>query len=332
MPIIRASALATVLILALTLRLGLNAGAPPALAQAKVDSLAIALTFDDLPFAAASQPYFPAAQVKTKELLAVLRKHRAPAIGFVNEGQLDAGGPRRDERELVLRQWIDADMTLGNHTYSHRDFNSLTVDEFKNEIIRGEPTLSRLTSLRSLRTKLEGLPFFRHPMTHTGNTKQKKEAIEAFLVERGYRIAPHTVENSDFIFNAVYVRALAGKDRALAERVRDAYVDLTMAAMMFAESASRTLFGRGIPQTLLLHANTLNADVLDTLLSRFEGRGYRFIALDDAMADAAYATPDTMVTASGPTWIWRWATTLKVRLNGKEDPEVPAWVMEAYRR
>jgi len=44
------------------------------------------------------------------------------------------------------------------------------------------------------------------------------------------------------------------------------------------------------------------------------------------------ATPDTTVTASGPTWLWRWATTRKVRLDAKEDPEVPAWVMAAYRR
>jgi hypothetical protein len=34
--------------------------------------------------------------------------------------------------------------------------------------------------------------FFRHPMTHTGDTKEKKDAIDAFLAERGYRIAPHT--------------------------------------------------------------------------------------------------------------------------------------------
>ena len=169
-------------------------------------------------------------------------------------------------------------------------------------------------------------------MTHTGDTREKKEAIEAFLAARGYRIAPHTVENSDFIFNVVFVRAQAAGDRALAARVRDAYVDLTMGATLFAENASQTLFGRAIPQTMLLHANTINAEVLDTMLSRLEARGYRFITLEDATADAAYATPDTMVTTSGPTWLWRWATTLKVRLNGKDDPEVPAWVMEKYGR
>jgi hypothetical protein len=105
-----------------------------------------------------------------------------------------------------------------------------------------------------------------------------------------------------------------------------------MAATTFAESASRTLFNRDIPQTLLLHSNTLNAEVLDVVVSRFGARGYRFITLEEAMADAAYATPDTMVTAYGPTWFWRWAVTRRVRLDGKADPEVPAWVMEKYQR
>ena len=293
----------------------------------------MALTFDDLPFVAVDEPYFPAAERRTRELLAVLALHRAPAIGFVNEGQLDAGGERRDAREAVLRQWIDAGMDLGNHTYSHPDFNSLTVDEFRNDIIRGETTVKRLMAPRAPHTpSVAGGMFFRHPMTHTGDTREKKHAIEAFLAARGYRIAPHTIENSDFIFNVLYVRAQAAGDRALVNRLRDAYVELTLAATTFAENASQTLFGRRIPQTLLLHANALNAELLDTLLSRFEARGYRFITLDEAVTDAAYATPDTMVTASGPTWLWRWATTRKVRLNAKDDPEVPQWVMDAYRR
>jgi peptidoglycan/xylan/chitin deacetylase (PgdA/CDA1 family) len=287
----------------------------------------MALTFDDLPFVAAGDAYFPAGTRATLELLRVLRQHRAPAIGFVNEGQLEAGGQRQPEREALLKQWIDAGMTLGNHTYAHRDLNTQTVDAFKNDIIRGEPTITRLMADRQ-----PDRLFFRHPMTHTGDTKEKKEAIDAFLASRGYRIAPHTIENSDFIFNVVYVRAVIAGDRALAGRVRDAYIDLTMAATTFAESAGQTIFKRDIPQTLLLHANVLTAESLDTMLSRFEARGYRFITLDDAMADPAYATLDTMVSAHGPTWLWRWAKTLGVRVSAEGDPEVPAWVLEVYRR
>ena len=312
---------------ACSLLLAAAAGAPVVWGQGPVAARTMAVTFDDLPFVAAGQPYFPAATRTTNALLEVLRRHRAPAIGFVNEGQLDAGGEGRRAREALLQAWIDAGMTLGNHTYSHRDFNTLTIDAFKEDIIRGEPAVKRLMSAQP-----SAQLFFRHPMTHTGDTKQKKDAIDAFLAARGYRIAPHTIENSDFIFNAVYVRARAAGDRALADRVQAAYVDLTIAATTFAEDASRALFQRDIPQTLLLHANVLTAESLETLLSRFEARGYRFVTLEAAMADPAYGTADATVSTSGPTWLWRWARTLGIRLSPEGDPEVPAWVMDAYRR
>jgi peptidoglycan/xylan/chitin deacetylase (PgdA/CDA1 family) len=295
--------------------------------QEPARSRTMALTFDDLPFVAAGQAYFPAATRTTSELLKVLRQHRAPAIGFVNEGQLNSGAERLKAREALLQQWMAAGMTLGNHTYSHRDFNTQTVDAFRDDIIKGEPTVKRLMAARGSK----GL-FFRHPMTHTGDTKEKKDALDAFLWSRGYRIAPHTIENSDFIFNVVYVRAQAAGDRTLAGRVRDAYIDMTMDATAFAEKTSEALFKRDIPQVLLLHSNVLTSESLETLLLRFEARGYRFIALEEAMADPAYATPDTMVSSFGPTWFWRWARTLGVRLNPEGDPEVPAWVLDAYRR
>ena len=295
--------------------------------QARSPSRTMALTFDDLPFVAAGEPYFPAATRSTEEILQVLRRHRAPAIGFVNERQLDVEAGGRGRREALLQAWIDAGMTLGNHTYSHPDFNTLTIEAFKAEIVKGESTIDRLMAGRA-----QGGRFFRHPMTHTGDTKARKDAIDAFLAARGYRIAPHTIENSDFIFNAVYVRAQAAGDAAAAQRVQDAYLALTMEATAFAEGASRELFKRDIPQTLLLHANVLTAASLETMVSRFEARGYRFVTLDEAMKDAAYATPDTAIFTSGPTWFWRWARTLGVRLNPQGDPEVPAWVMEAYRR
>jgi peptidoglycan/xylan/chitin deacetylase (PgdA/CDA1 family) len=284
----------------------------------------IALTFDDLPYVAIDSAYLPGARRATQSLLDILAKHRAPAIGFVNERQLEGGD--RDARIALLRQWLDRGMMLGNHTYSHPDFNSVSIEQFQDEILKGEVETRRLLAGRP-----PGRLFFRHPMTHTGNTKEKKEAIEKFLSDRGYTIAPHTVENSDFIFNQVYARARAKSDRALAMKVREAYLEFTFAATAFAESISPKIFGREIAQTLLLHANDLNADCLDELLTRYERRGYRFVTLEQAMADPAYRTPDTLVTAYGPTWLWRWTRSLGMNASFAGDPEVPAWVMELYK-
>ena len=149
--------------------------------------------------------------------------------------------------------------------------------------------------------------YFRHPMTHTGDTPEKKAAIEQFLAARGYKVTPHTIENSDFIFNVPYAQARHQNDLALAKRLRDAYLDFSMAATQFAENISPQMFGREIPQILLIHANDLNAEALDELLTRCEARGYRFVSLDQAMADPAYQTRDTWVGKMGPTWFMRWS-------------------------
>jgi peptidoglycan-N-acetylglucosamine deacetylase len=285
----------------------------------------MALTFDDLPIQGPFTSSKDAAEI-TERLLQTLKRHDAPAIGFVNESQLDGRLGRATGRAL-LKRWIDAGFTLGNHTYSHPDLNAVSIDRFKEEIVRGEPVIRELMADRG------GLVFFRHPMTHSGDTREKKDAVDAFLASRGYTIAPHTIENSDFIFNLVYVRALGAGDGALAKRVRNAYIEFTFATTGFAEKAALQLFGRDIPQVLLLHANRLNTDVLDEILARYSSRDYRFVPLGPTMGDPAYQTPDTAVFSAGPTWLWRWARTLgKTIPNAKEDPEPPAWILEAYKR
>ena len=293
--------------------------------SAAAQSRKMAVTIDDLPFMLASHPqYLPNAQRVTKELLRVLRVHRAPAIGFVNEGQLQVTG-ERDARIALLQQWLDAGMTLGNHTYSHPDLNAVSIEQYQDDIVRGDIVLRRLLHPKQPL-------YFRHPMTHTGDTLAKKDAIDAFLASRGYQITPHTIENSDFIYNVPYVRALRGKDAAMQKKLRDSYLDFTLAATEFAEKVSPQIFGREVPQTLLIHANDLNADCLDALLTRLEKRGYRFITLDEAMSDAAYQTKDTNVSRNGPTWLWRWMKSKGMNVSFKDDPEVPGWVMELFRQ
>jgi len=287
----------------------------------------MAITIDDLPYVSGGlSNELVKAQRATTEILRVLRKHNAPAVGFVNEGHLTVNGEVRARTEL-LRQWVKAGMVLGNHTYSHPDFNRLSIEQFEDEIVKGERVTRQL-----MRSRQPYQLYFRHPMTHTGDTQAKKEAIEAFLRARGYKVTPHTIENSDFIFNVGYVRALAHKDEALAKRIRETYLDFTIAATEFAERVSPQIFGREIPQTLLLHANDLNADYLDELLTRFESRGYHFITLDEAMKDPAYLTKDTSVSSYGPTWLWRWMKSKGMDVSFQGDPDPPQWVVDLYRQ
>ena len=298
-----------------------------ATAQTNQPPRTMAVTFDDLPYVTAGQPqYLPNAQRATKAILRGLRIHRVPVVAFVNEGQLQATG-EVDARIALLQQWVEAGMILGNHTYSHPDLNALTAEQFQDEIIRGEVVTRRL-----MQSRQPYQLYFRHPMTHTGDTQAKKEAIENFLAGRGYKVAPHTIENSDFVFNVGYVRALRNKDEAMAKRLREAYLDFTIATTEFAELISPQIFGREIAQTLLLHSNDITADCLDEMLRRFAARGYRFVTLDQAMSDPAYQTKDTSVSKFGPTWLWRWMKSKGMEVSFNGDPEPPSWVTDLYRQ
>ena len=119
---------------------------------------------------------------------------------------------------------------------------------------------------------------------------------------------------------------------ALAKRIRDNYLAFTIAATEFAETVSPQIFGREIPQVLLIHSNDLNADCLDEMLARFAARGYRFVTLDEAMADPAYQTPDTWVGNKGPTWLWRWMKSKGMTLSFAADPEPDKWVVDLYNQ
>jgi peptidoglycan/xylan/chitin deacetylase (PgdA/CDA1 family) len=229
-------------------------------AQTNKPSRRMTFTFDDLPYVAIEQEGLPTARRATKEILRVLRAHRVPVVGFVNEGQLQVAG-EVDERIALLQQWVDAGMILANHTFSHADLNTCTIQEFQDEIIKGEVVTRRL-----MQSHQPYQLYFRYPQTHTGDTQAKKEAIEGFLAARGYKVTPHTVDGEDFVFNVGYLRALSTKDEAKAKRLREAYLDFSIVATSFAEHISPQIFGREVPQTLLIHANMINADCLDELL------------------------------------------------------------------
>ncbi len=292
--------------------------------QAQTQKRTMAVTIDDLPYVTIDAPYLANARQATPRILAALEKCRAPVVGFVNEARLHEQNEEK-ARIALLKQWIAMGAILGNHTFSHRDFNKLTVAQFEEEIAKGDQITRQLMKSREPYQR-----YFRHPMTHTGDTVEKKEAVEKFLAARGYKITPHTIENSDFIFNVGYAQALHKKDLALAKRIRDNYLDFTIAATEFAEKISPQVFGREIPQVLLIHSNDLNADCLDEMLQRFAARGYRFVTLDEAMSDPVYETRDSWVGKNGPTWIWRWMKSKGMNVSFAEDPDPPKWVMDLY--
>lgn len=283
----------------------------------------ISITFDDLPYVGAfDQDSLSRATRVTETLVDVIARRQVPVIGFVNESKLYRMG-EIDARVNLLARWVEAGAVLGNHSFSHADFNVLSVEEYREEIVRGD------IISRQLMQKHDPQPlFFRFPYTHVGDTAEKKASIARILGERGYRIAPHTVDSEDYTFNRAFVLSQLRGDADVAHRVCGAYADFVLAATIFGEAISVKLFSREIPQTLLIHSNEINAACLEDVLRRLAERGYRFVSLEDAMRDPAYQSPETFVTSSGPTWFWRWMKSGSNAVSFRGDPEAPQWVVD----
>jgi peptidoglycan-N-acetylglucosamine deacetylase len=299
----------------------------PAAAPGQVGTPAaktMALTFDDLPKSSGMED-LAGARRTTEAILRVLKAHKAPAVAFVNEGKLYAGPTMVPERASLLQSWVDAGVPLGNHTYGHLDLNTAPLDKYQEDVVRGERTYTRLMR-GSARER-----WFRHPYTHTGPTKEIKAALDKFLAGRGYRVAPFTIENSDWLFSSAYGKAKNAGDEALAGKVRDAYLAHTTAMLDWFETLAQDAFGREIPQILLIHSNELHTDALETLLTSIETRGYRWVTLGEAMKDPAYRTPDDFVGTSGPSWLHRWRIAQKLPDRMRDEPDPPQWIIDLSR-
>lgn len=153
--------------------------------------------------------------------------------------------------------------------------------------------------------------------------------MAAGLADRGYTVAPVTIDNNDWMFAAVYRRAEAAGDADQMARTGNAYVAHMATVLDHWEPYSAELTGGREPaQVLLLHANTLNRDFYPQIHALYLARGYRFVPLETALADPIYLRPDSYVRANGVSWLHRWTFTEGRPIRWEPDP--PAWIMQAY--
>jgi hypothetical protein len=159
--------------------------------------------------------------------------------------------------------------------------------------------------------------------------------LKAFLGEHGYRIAPVTVDNSEWVWAFAYRRVMDGEvptpgREATLERLRRGYVPYMLAKLDYFEQQSQALLGYALPQVWLLHANEINADAYAALVAGALRRGYRIVPLDEALRDPAYARGEGAYNGRyGPSWLHRWAIA-EAKPPGFYDgePATPRWVMD----
>lgn len=290
-------------------------------------NLRVAVTFDDLPMPArnGSKKCDPASVLRdNRRLLDAISEEKMPATGLVT-GSRFCGSDDDPVLREIFELWLESGHDLGNHSYSHRDLNAVSLDWYVSDITRNQTLIEE-----ALEKDGQNRRWFRAPLLHMGDTNAKKRGLEGYLEEHGYSLAPVTIDNQEWVFAAVYEHALRKGNQELAARIVDGYVEHLDENFAYYEKLSEQLFDRQIAQVLLLHANALNTDHLDRVAAMLRDRGYRFVSLEEAVGDPAYDHEDSYVGPRGLSWLQRWA--LAQGIVPDPEPREPEWIAEAFRR
>jgi peptidoglycan/xylan/chitin deacetylase (PgdA/CDA1 family) len=177
------------------------------MAMAAAPARSVAITIDDLPRGGdwPTASTFAGLMALDRDFLAPFRARQIPLTGFVNSGRRGLAPPQMDR---VLRLWLAAGAELGNHTHTHPDLNTTPLDDYRADILECDKALKRVVT--------KPPRYFRHPFLHAGPDRAKREGLEQFLDGHGCKVAPVTLDNSDYMFATAYSHALARRGYPIA--------------------------------------------------------------------------------------------------------------------
>ena len=282
----------------------------------------VCFSFDDLPVVSYGITDTVFQEKLVNNLVKSLNNNKIQAIGFVNESNLyDNEGVNQFQVKL-LKIWVNSGLDLGNHTFSHPDYNTVSFKDYSEDILKGE-TISR----KILNDRGKSIKYFRHPFLHVGNSKVKADSLSDFLLKKGYHVAPVTIDNEDYLFALAYKRATVKKNTGLMQRIGRDYVNYIEKKLNYYNNQANRLFGRAINQILLLHVSSLNSDYIDSLITMFKKNNFIFVNMDKAIEDQVYKTEVTAFGNWGISWLDRWALSQGKKGDFfREDPSTPDYI------
>lgn len=258
--------------------------------------LRIAITMDDLPVHGG----LPEGETRTdvsERIVAAFRAAGVPEVyGFINASGVEGDA----DQEGALRAWVAAGYPLGNHTWSHRNLNQLSVAEFAAEIDRNEEALRRIEGAGDWK-------WFRYPFLAEGNDPAKRDSVRALLAERGYRIAAVTTSFSDYEWNDAYQRCRASGDAAGLAALEEGYLQAVRESIQRARELSQRVHERDVPHVLLTHISPFNARMMPRVLQQYREAGFTFVTLEEAQRDPLFEGDMDPMRTAPPTDLGRQA-------------------------
>ncbi len=268
----------------------------------------IAITFDDLPAHGPLPPGETRIAVANKVIHALKRAHVPPTYGFVNAIRVQEDPATAQ----VLSAWRNAGNPLGNHTWSHINFNQHSVEQFEDDTQKDE---------NQLQLQMDGADWhwFRFPFLAEGDTVVKKMGFRVWLAEHHYRIAGVTASFADYEWNEPYARCSAKHDKPAIARLEHSYLEAAAEDIDYRHAMSQQLYSHDIPYVLLMHIGAFDARMLPRLLNLYHSHGFTFISLADAEKDPFYKYDVDPKLLPGPDTLEDAMTEKHLPLPQKKD-------------
>lgn len=279
-------------------------------AAAQSSAPEIAFTFDDLPAHGPLPPGMARPAVVASILGTLQREQMPPVYGFVNGFRV----ARYPYQIHILQAWHAAGEPLGNHTWSHPELDKLTAAEYEANIATNEPLLREVDPQGDWH-------WFRFPFLEEGNTVAKREAVRGWLGAHGYRVAEVSMDFQDYLWNEPYARCAAKHDEEAVHKLHDTYLATADQYIGVYRKLAQELYGRDVPYVLLMHVGAFDARMLPELIALFRSRGFRFVTLQQAMADPVYKADPKVPAPGGNTFNELVAAERKVNVPDAVEPE-----------
>lgn len=293
----------------------LSFGSIGAIATVKTKNIDVAITIDDLPASGPETANFTRVDVMKKIVSALKKNGVRSAYGFVNGITIH----NRPELKSLLAEWRNAGFSLGNHTYSHWSFAEKSLDEFKADIEKNEPTLI------DYGMSIQEIKVFRFPFLQEGETQEKRNGLRNYFKERSYRIAPVTLNFEDWAWGEPFARCHQQKDQKLTGELKELYLKQAQKHLIASQKMVEVLFGKDkkIPHILLLHATAVTGEFLDSLLADYKKLGVTFISLEQALKNPIFSEDTGYVQKSGVPLFTQMVEMKKIDWGSLGVPETP---------
>lgn len=260
------------------------------------------------------------------QLVSIINQEKVPVTAFICASCNGDTLPFKNLNSLMKYWILSPYVNFGNHSFSHLNYGKSGYDNFNLDVLKNINYLKRLAPKKRVE-------YFRFPFNALGVDSLSQKKMITQLSRYQLKLAPFTIESSDYIFDVIYTNYLLKGDTANADRIAQMYIQYTLFCFDYFSQLSKETYKRNIKHIFLGHANLLHSHYLMDLIDALRKKGYSFISFNEAMADEVYKTPSYYHENEGISWIFRWIKNPTKRAELlKKSPDPNKEVLDLYKK